>query len=70
MAQVHVMFEGNSHDLDQDDLDVGTLSTDHEIRAAAAEALDAPVAKLANFDVDRNEDTGDVTLRPKAVFGR
>ena len=67
--QVHVMYEGRSLDLNCADLDVGTLSNDTQIRAAVAEALDVPTTKLANYAIDRNEDTNEVTLRPQASFG-
>lgn len=69
MAQVHVMYDGQSHDLEQQDLDVGDLSTDTQIRSAVAEALSVPTTKLANFSIDKNEETGDITLRPQASFG-
>ena len=69
MAQVHIRYEGQSLDVDLDGLDVGDLSTDTQIRTAIAEHLNAPVAKLQNFQIDRNQATGDLTLRPQAVFG-
>lgn len=69
MAQVHVMHDGRSHDLEQEDLDVGLLSSDTDIRARVAEALSVPVTKLAAFSIDKNEATGDITLRPQATFG-
>lgn len=69
MAQVHVMYNGESIDLEQSELDIGALSTDTEIRTAVAESLDVPVTKLSSFSIDKNEETGDVTLRPQASFG-
>ncbi len=67
--QVHIRYEGNSYDATFADLDVGDLSTDAEIRQAVARHLNAPASKLANFAVDRNASTGDITLRPQATFG-
>lgn len=69
MAQVHVRFEGNSWDWDLDELDLGDLSSDADVKASVARALDAPAGKLTNFTLDRNAETGDITLRPQAVFG-
>lgn len=69
MSQVHIRYEGNSYDTTFDDLDIGAMSTDAEVRQAVARHLEAPPAKLANFSLDKNEETGDITLRPQAVFG-
>jgi len=69
MAQVHLRYEGNSWDWDMEDLDLGDLSSDRDVKTAVAAALDAPPGKLDNFTLDRNEETKDITLRPQAVFG-
>lgn len=69
MTQVHVRYEGRSLDITSDQLDVGMLSTDEQIRGAVATHLDVPRAKLNNYAIDRNEATGEITLRPQAVFG-
>lgn len=68
-AVVHIMWDGRSYDLTQDDLDVGDLSSDADVRSAVARELEVPAGKLTQFAVDRNEETGDVTLRPQAEFG-
>jgi len=65
---LHIRFEGRSLDIPLDDLDVGTLSADNEIKQALAVYLDVPVNKFANYVVDRHE-TGNLTIRPEAVFG-
>lgn len=67
--EVHIRFEGRSYDTSFADLDIGDLSSDAEVREKVAAHLEAPPAKLANYEVDRNEETGDITLRPQAVFG-
>ena len=67
--QIHVRFEGRSIDINLNDLDVGVLSNDTQIREAVANHLGVPVAKLQAFAVDRNTQTGHMTLRPEAVFG-
>lgn len=68
--ELHVRYNGESRDVGLADLDLGDLSTDADVRRAAATWLDAPLSKLANFSVDRNAETGDITLRPQAEFGR
>jgi hypothetical protein len=67
--QVHVFYEGRAWDMDMDNLDVGMLSNDADIRNKVAEALNVPAVKLANFRVERNEATEDINLHPSAVFG-
>lgn len=68
-SQVHIMYNGESHDVNMDVLDIGDLSTDAQVREAVARHFDVPLEKLRNFTIDRNEETGDMTLRPNAVFG-
>ena len=66
---VHAILNGVSYDLEAADLDVGNLSTDQEIREAVARHAEQPISKLNLLVVDRNTETGDVTLRPNASFG-
>ena len=68
VAVVHIRFEGRSLDIPQGDLDVGTASSDNEIKQALAQHLEVPVAKLRDYVIDRHE-TGNMTVRPEAVFG-
>lgn len=65
--QIHIRYEGRSWDIPLNDLDVGVLSTDEQVRTAVATHLNVPLAKLRGFAVD--EATGELTLRPEAVFG-
>ena len=65
---VHIRFEGKSLDIPQGDLDVGTASSDNEIKRALARHLEVPEAKLRDYVIDRHE-TGNMTVRPEAVFG-
>lgn len=73
--QLHVRYDGRSFDVGLDELDVGILSNDGEVRVAAAGYLtrfletDIPASKLQSFVVDRNQASGDLDLRPPAVFG-
>lgn len=65
---VHVRFEGCSRDLALSDLDVGVLASDEEIKSALAAHLHVPVGRLRDHVIDRHQ-TGNLTLRPEAVFG-
>jgi hypothetical protein len=68
VAVVHIRFEGRSLDIPQGDLDVGAASSDNEIKRALARHLEVPEAKLRDYVIDRH-DTGNMTVRPEAVFG-
>jgi len=68
VAVVHIRFEGRSLDIAQSDLDIGTASNDNEIKRALAHVLEVPEAKLRDYVIDRH-DTGNMTVRPEAVFG-
>lgn len=65
---VHIRFEGRSLDVPQGDLDVGTASSDSDVKRALARHLEVPEAKLRDYVIDRH-DTGNMTVRPEAVFG-
>lgn len=67
--QLHIRFEGRSIDVPLNELDVGVLSNDNQIREAVAANLGVPVAKLRAFAIDKNLESGEMTLRPEAVFG-
>jgi hypothetical protein len=65
---VHIRFEGRSLDIPQADLDVGLQSTDGAIKRALARFLEVSEAKFRDYVIDRHE-TGNLTVRPEAVFG-
>ena len=65
---LHIRFDGRSFDIPLSDLDVGPLSTDAEIKRCLAGYLNVAEAKLRDYVVDRHE-TGNLTVRPQAVFG-
>lgn len=65
---LHVRFDGRSLDVPLHELDVGTRSADGEIKRAVARHLDVPGEQLRDYVVDRHE-TGNLTVRPEAVFG-
>ena len=66
---LHIRFESRSIDVPLQDIDLGNLSSDQEIKIAAARHLSQPVSKFAAYAVDKNTETGDITLRPQAIFG-
>jgi hypothetical protein len=67
-AVLHVRFDGRSLDIPLNDLDVGTASGDREIKRALARQLHVAEGTLRDYTVDRHE-TGNLTVRPEAVFG-
>ena len=67
-AVVHIRFDGRSRDIPLGDLDVGPLSTDEAVKDAVARHLEVPKNRLRDYVIDRHE-TGNLTVRPEAVFG-
>jgi hypothetical protein len=67
-ALLHIRFEGRSFDIPLSDLDVGVMSTDADVMRALAGYLNVPESKFRDYVVDRHE-TGNLTVRPQAVFG-
>jgi hypothetical protein len=67
-AVVHIRFEGRSLDIPLEQLDLGPQSDDAQIKRALAGYLDVPAARLRDYVVDRHA-TGNLTVRPEAVFG-
>jgi len=65
---VHIRFEGRSFDVPQGELDVGAASSDNEVKRTLARFLNVSEVKLSDYVVDRH-DTGNMTVRPEAVFG-
>jgi len=66
--KVHVRVDGRSLDLRLEDLDLGPDSSDALVKQAVARYLEIPESGLRNYVVDRHE-TGNLTVRPQAVFG-
>ena len=65
---VHIRFQGQSRSIPFATIDVGSRSSDQEIRLALARYLEIPVHKLAHYVVERHAN-GNYTVRPEAVFG-
>lgn len=66
---LHVRHRGQSHEIPFEDLRVTPANTDPEIKAAVASHLDVVEGEFASYVLER-EATGEMTLRPEAVFGR
>jgi hypothetical protein len=65
---LHARFQGRSLDLPLAELDLGTRSTDREVKEALAARLEVSAEKLRDYVVDRHAN-GNLTVRPEAVFG-
>ncbi len=68
VAVVHIRFDGRSLDIPQGELDVGPASSDNDIKRVLARHLEVPPDRLRDYVIDRHE-TGNMTVRPEAVFG-
>ena len=67
-VKLHVRLDGRSFDIPLSDLDLGTHSSDQEIKNRLANYLDLPSTHLVEHVVDRHRN-GNLTLRPNAVYG-
>lgn len=66
---IHVRHNGRSFDFPAQQMDLGYGSTDRQIRHAVAAKLSEPRGQFEHYVIDRNAQTGDLTVRPQAVFG-
>lgn len=67
-SSVHVRVQGRSYDLPMVHIGVTRSSTDAEVREAVARHLDVPIETFNNTVLERLQ-SGNMTLRPEAVFG-
>jgi hypothetical protein len=67
-ALLHVRFNGQSFDLPLETLDLGSGSSEREVKQRVASNLEVDVSRLRDYVVDRHAN-GNMTLRPEAVFG-
>ncbi len=65
---LHVRFDGRSRDVPLRELDLGAHPGDEQIKQALAALLDVPASRLRDHVIDRHP-TGNLTVRPEAVFG-
>lgn len=67
-AVVHVRYAGVSHDLPLDDLGLTYDASDVVVKASVARYLDLKASDLDAYVVERHP-TGNLTVRPEAIFG-
>ena len=67
-AVAHVRIDGRSFDVPLADLGITDPANDLDVRRALARHLEVPPERLRGYVVDRHG-TGNLTLRPEAVFG-
>jgi hypothetical protein len=64
----HIRFEGRSFDLPLTELGLSEMAGNDDLKLAAARYLQVSAKRLRDYVVDRHE-SGNVTIRPQAVFG-
>ena len=67
-AILHARFDGKSFDIPVIKLDIGSDSSDRQVKAALAWYLDVAESRFRDYVVERH-DNGNLTVRPEAVFG-
>ncbi len=67
-AVAHVRHDGRSLDVPLADLGVADGAADADVKRAVARHLEVAEDRLNDYVLDRHE-TGNVTIRPQAVFG-
>jgi hypothetical protein len=65
---VHIRFEGRSQDISLGGLELELTVSDAQLKQALARHLEVPAQRMRDYVVDRHE-TGNLTVRPEAVFG-
>jgi hypothetical protein len=65
---LHVRFEGRSFDLAENTLGITYNSTDTAVKERLGQHLDIAQERLNDYVIDRRP-SGDVIIRPEAVYG-
>lgn len=65
---LHIRFNGHSFDVPIADLEISERSSEVEIKHALSRYLGVGVDRFRDYRIDRHP-TGNLTLRPHAVFG-
>lgn len=68
-ANLHVVFKGQTADIDFEMLGITPALADREILERLAQHFDRAVAEMEDYTVVR-EANGNITIRPSAVFGK
>jgi hypothetical protein len=69
MSNLHIVYNGEATDYAHEDLDIGVMSTDDEVLTALTVHAGIPRVKLNGFIVNRNMDSGDITVSARALLG-
>lgn len=67
-ALLHVRYDGRSFDVPLRDLEVAADANDRAFKNALARYLDINAREFDGYVLERHE-TGNLTIRPEAVFG-
>jgi len=67
-TMVHVRFDGRSWTVPASTLNISARSSDEDVKQAVAAYLEVAVIELAPYVVERHA-TGNITVRPEAIFG-
>lgn len=67
-SMLHLRFNGRSLDLPLRDLGIGRRADDRAIKIAVSRHLDVNEEDLRDYTVNRHQ-TGNLTVRPEAIFG-
>jgi len=65
---VHVRFEGRSYDYAEQELGLTNGMSDAEVKALLARHFEVATERFGGYVVDRSP-TGDLIVRPEAVYG-
>lgn len=65
---IHIRFDGRSVDVPTSQIGITADSADADIRKAVARYLEVPAERLSDSVLDRHA-SGNLTIRPSAVFG-
>lgn len=65
---VHVRFEGRSFDVAENRLGINASTSDVAIKERLSQHLDVAQERLSEYVIDRRP-SGDVIIRPEAVYG-
>jgi hypothetical protein len=67
-AVIHVRYAGRSFDISMIGLDLTPASSDEQVKYEIARYLDVADDRLNHYVIDRHSN-GNLTIRPRAVFG-
>lgn len=69
MRNVHMVYDNETWDYSLEELNLGIDPNNDQVLNALSEQAGIPRVKLNGFVVNKS-DTGDITVSPRAIFGR